>query len=87
VTAVRREVQRRGLGRAPLAASAETYLRARGTDLLQVKTLAESGPGAGSVATRAFYTAMGFRALEEIRQIRGEDDRRRIMVETVSPGG
>jgi len=86
VMAVCRQAQRRGLGRALLGA-AETHLRAQGTEFLQVKTLAESDPDANYAATRAFYAAMGFRPLEEIRQIWGEHDPCQIMVKTVPPSG
>jgi len=85
VIAVRRQAQRGGLGRALLGA-AETHLRAQGTEFLQVKTLGESDPDTNYAATRAFYVAMGFRPLEEIREIWGEDNPCQIMVKTVAPG-
>jgi GNAT superfamily N-acetyltransferase len=84
VMAVRREAHRHGLGRA-LVGAAEAHLRAQGTEFLQVKTLAESDPDANYAATRAFYAAMGFRPLEEIRQIWGEENPCQIMVKTVPP--
>ena len=84
VMAVRRHAQRRGLGRALLSA-AEAHLRGQGTEFLQVKTLAESDPDPNYAATRAFYAAMGFRPLEEIRQIWGDENPCQIMVKTVSP--
>jgi ribosomal protein S18 acetylase RimI-like enzyme len=55
---------RRGVGRA-LLESAEAYLRARGTQFLQVKTLSDKHPDEGYRKTRAFYAAMGFVLLEE----------------------
>ena len=42
------------------------YLRARGVEYLQVKTLGPSDPDEGYARTRAFYEARGFVALEEI---------------------
>ncbi|MET0561010.1 MAG: hypothetical protein ABW012_05310 [Gaiellaceae bacterium] len=54
-----------GLGMALLQA-AEEYLRARGVEYLQVKTLGPSDPDEGYRRTRAFCAARGFVALEEI---------------------
>ena len=65
VMGVRPRDHRRGLGTALLAA-AEAYLRARGVEYLQVKTLGPSDPDAGYAKTRSFYLARGFVPLEEI---------------------
>jgi GNAT superfamily N-acetyltransferase len=65
VMGVRRERHREGLGTRLLAA-AEDYLRARGVEYLQVKTLGPSWPDDGYERTRLFYEARGFVALEEI---------------------
>lgn len=65
VMGVRPERHRSGLGTALLAA-AEDYLRARGVEYLQVKTLGPSRPDEGYERTRRFYEARGFVALEEI---------------------
>jgi len=54
-----------GLGTALLRA-AEDYLRARGFEYLQVKTLGPSDPDEGYARTRSFYLARGFVPLEEI---------------------
>lgn len=54
-----------GLGKALLAV-AEDYLRARGVEYLQVKTLGPSFPDKGYARTRAFYQARGFVPLEEL---------------------
>lgn len=59
---------RAGMGRA-LVQGAEEYLRARGVAYLQVKTLGPSHPDPFYARTRAFYEAVGFRALEEFPQI------------------
>lgn len=56
---------REGVGTALLAA-AEDYLRRRGVDYLQVKTLGPSRPDEGYERTRRFYEAQGFVPLEEI---------------------
>jgi GNAT superfamily N-acetyltransferase len=65
VMGVRRDRHREGLGSALLAAT-EEYLRARGVEYLQVKTLGPSDPDEGFARTRAFYEARGFVPLEEI---------------------
>ena len=65
VMGVRRARHRQGLGRALLHA-AEAYLRVRGVEYLQVKTLGPSDPDAGYAKTRSFYLARGFVPLEEI---------------------
>jgi GNAT superfamily N-acetyltransferase len=56
---------REGVGTALLAA-AEGYLRRRGVEYLQVKTLGPSDPDEGYDRTRRFYEAQGFVPLEEI---------------------
>ena len=65
VMGVRRDRHRQGLGGALLDA-AEAYLRARGVEYLQVKTLGPSDDDEGYAGTRAFYEARGFVPLEEI---------------------
>ena len=63
VMAVLPDLHRRGIGRA-LVEAAQTDLRARRFEYLQVKTLAESHPDEGYRQTRAFYHQIGFRDLE-----------------------
>jgi GNAT superfamily N-acetyltransferase len=65
VMGVRRARHREGLGTA-LVAFAERYLRERGVEYLQVKTLGPSHPDEGYERTRRFYEACGFAPLEEI---------------------
>jgi GNAT superfamily N-acetyltransferase len=65
VMGVRREHQGQGIGTA-LVAAAEAYLRERGIEYLQVKTLGPSHPDEGYERTRRFYEACGFVPLEEI---------------------
>jgi GNAT superfamily N-acetyltransferase len=65
VMGVRRERHGQGLGTA-LVAAAEEYLRARGCEYLQVKTLGPSHPDEGYGRTRRFYEARDFVPLEEI---------------------
>ena len=47
---------------------------------LQVKTLGPSHPSEHYAATRQFYVARGFRPLEELTEIWGEDNPCLIMV-------
>lgn len=61
-------LHRSGAGRALLRAL-EADLAADGVELLQVKTLGPSSPDEGYAKTRAFYEAMGFRPLEETREL------------------
>jgi GNAT superfamily N-acetyltransferase len=65
VMGVRPARHRQGLGSA-LLQTAEAYLRARGCEYLQVKTLGPSRQSDGYEATRRFYEARGFVPLEEI---------------------
>jgi coenzyme F420-0:L-glutamate ligase / coenzyme F420-1:gamma-L-glutamate ligase len=85
VLGVRREHHRRGLGRA-LVAEAERWCRARGIRYLQVKTLGPSRLDAGYDATRAFYEAVGFVALEELHGFWNYDNPALILVKDVGPG-
>lgn len=55
---------RRGIGRR-LVGHVEEMLRAEKVEYLQVKTLGPSKPDRRYAGTRRFYTAMGFRPLEE----------------------
>jgi coenzyme F420-0:L-glutamate ligase/coenzyme F420-1:gamma-L-glutamate ligase len=84
VMGVRREQQRRGIGRA-LVAAAESWCRANGVGYLHVKTLGPSRPSPGYDATRAFYEAMGFVALEELHGLWG-DNPALILLKDVGPG-
>jgi GNAT superfamily N-acetyltransferase len=61
-------LHRRGIGRV-LVDALETDLIADGVELLQVKTLGPAHPDPGYGMTRQFYTAMGFRPLEEISDL------------------
>lgn len=70
---------RRGLGRG-LVARAEETLRSNGIDFLQVKTLSPSVPNEHYARTRAFYHALEFCALEELKQLWGEQNPCLLMV-------
>lgn len=66
--AVAPAMHRQGIGRA-LVEALEADLVADGVQLLQVKTLGPSLPDASYDQTRRFYLHMGFRPLEEIRDL------------------
>jgi len=84
VMGVRAERQRRGIGTA-LLESAEAFLREHGVEYLQVKTLGPSHPSRNYAATRRFYAARGFRPLEELTAIWGEENPCLIMVKRLEP--
>lgn len=65
--AVKRAMHRRRIGHA-LMAAAESDLRRAGVEFVQVKTLGAEHPSPEYAATRAFYEALGFRALEEFEE-------------------
>jgi len=85
VMGVRRKQHRRGLGRA-LVGAAESWCRAHAVRYLQVKTLGPSRPDPEYDATRAFYEAMGFVALEELHGLWDEDNPALLLVKDVRPG-
>jgi GNAT superfamily N-acetyltransferase len=61
--AVHASRRRTGLGHC-LHEHVESWLRARGVEILQVKTLALSHPSPEYAETRRFYSAMGYAPLE-----------------------
>lgn len=79
VMAIKVEAQRQGIGRA-LVAAVETYVREREVEYLQVKTLAALHPDPYYAKTRQFYTAMGFRPLEVLAELWGEENPCLLMV-------
>ncbi len=79
VMAVLQEAHRKGIGRT-LISSAEDWLKSRGVQYLQVKTLGPSDPDEGYATTRSFYEAVGFKPLEEFKQIWDEDNPCLIMI-------
>lgn len=68
-----------GLGRV-LVHQAEAWLRGQGVEYLQVKTLSPSDPDENYAKTRTFYTAVGFRPLEELPQLWGSANPCLIMI-------
>ena len=85
VMGVRPEQHRRGIGRA-LVAEAESWCRAHGVRYLQVKTLGPSRPDPGYDATRMFYEAVGFVAIEELHGLWSHDNPTLILLKEVGPG-
>ncbi|HEY5271354.1 MAG TPA: GNAT family N-acetyltransferase [Anaerolineales bacterium] len=79
VMGVHPDVQRGGIGRA-LVDAAEAHARGLGVEFMQVKTLGSSRPDEGYARTRAFYEVMGFRPLEEFKQIWDENNPCLVMV-------
>jgi ribosomal protein S18 acetylase RimI-like enzyme len=73
VMAVRPELHRNGIGRT-LVKEAEERLRSEGVEYLQVKTLSASAGDQPYLATLAFYTALGFRVLEEMPSLWDADN-------------
>ena len=63
VLGVKRQLHRRGIGRALIKASID-YARARGFDYLTVKTLAAIHSDSYYAETRKFYEAVGFLPVE-----------------------
>ena len=68
VMGVIQEAHRQGIGKV-LMVEAEKWLVKQGVEYLQVKTLGPSHSDPNYARTRAFYQALGFRPLEEFRQI------------------
>jgi GNAT superfamily N-acetyltransferase len=79
VMGVRPASQGRGAGTA-LVQAAEAFLRARGVEFLQVKTLGPSHPSPHYARTRRFYESRGFRPLEELAGVWNESNPCLIMV-------
>lgn len=67
------EAHRKGIGRG-LLNQVQDWLKSRSVEYLQVKTLGPSDSDEGFARTRAFYEAMGFRPLEEIKELWGEEN-------------
>jgi len=70
---------RKGIGR-ELVKTAQEWLIGNGIEYLQVKCLGPSAIDENYAKTRAFYDAMGFRALEEFKQIWDENNPCLIMI-------
>ena len=82
VMGVNPEMHHKGAGRA-LINQAQVWLKSQGVTYLQVKTLGPSHPDEGYARTRAFYEKMGFKPLEEIRQIWDEQNPCLIMIKKI----
>jgi len=82
IIGVHPELHRKGVGRA-LIAKAENYLQQQGIEYLQVKTLGSSHPDKNYAKTRAFYLAIGFRPLEEFKELWDEENPCLLMVKSL----
>jgi ribosomal protein S18 acetylase RimI-like enzyme len=71
-----------GIGRA-LMGDAERYAKAQQIEYLQVKTLGPSNDDVNYASTRAFYSVMGFRPLEEFTQIWDENNPCLVMIKRI----
>jgi GNAT superfamily N-acetyltransferase len=84
VMGVRPEHHRRGIGRQMLEL-AETWLRGRDIEYLQVKTLSPRKADSGYEKTRAFYLACGFRPLEEFPDLWQPENPALQLIKTLAP--
>ncbi len=82
VMAVRPELHRTGVGRT-LVEAVESRLRSEGVEFLQVKTLSASAGDEPYLRTLAFYTALGFRVLEEMPSLWDEDNPAVLLIKRV----
>ena len=79
VMAVHPLFHRCGIGRS-LMQAAEAYAKEQGIEYMQVKTLGPSRADKGYAKTRAFYESLGFRPIEEFKQIWDENNPCLILV-------
>lgn len=79
VMGILQEAHHQGIGRALIEAS-QAWLRSQNVEYLQVKTLGPSDPDESYAKTRTFYKAMGFRPMEEFKQIWDADNPCLIMI-------
>lgn len=73
------DLHRKGIGNA-LLFRAEEYLRQKKVEYLQVKTLSSSNPDTNYANTRALYFSLGFRPLEEFKDLWDEQNPALLMV-------
>lgn len=83
VMGIRAEAHHQGIGRR-LVERAQDWLREQGVEYLQVKTLGPSHPDPNYTKTRLFYGALGFRPLEEFKQIWDEQNPCLILIKSLS---
>jgi len=76
------ELHRRGIGRR-LVDQAEAYLKQNAVEFLQVKTLGPSCRNEAYERTRAFYMALGFRPLEEFKNLWNSENPCLVMVKCI----
>jgi GNAT superfamily N-acetyltransferase len=76
------DYHKQGIGRT-LVNEALNLAKAKGFEFLQVKTLDSSHPDVRYAGTRKFYLSMGFRPLECIPEIWGEENPCLIMIQYI----
>lgn len=79
---VRQPHQRQGIGQC-LVQKAQEWLKQQGFEYLQVKTLGPSNDDQNYAKTRAFYSANGFRPLEELKQLWNEQNPCLILIKRI----
>jgi ribosomal protein S18 acetylase RimI-like enzyme len=77
------EYHHQGIGHTMLT-QAEAYLRNRGVEYLQVKTLSNAHPDENYARTRAFYLSHDFRPLEEFKDLWGSENPCLQMIKALS---
>ncbi len=82
VLAVHPEFHRRGIGRL-LVQAVEAHLKQLNYEFLSVKTLSPSRPSAEYEKTRTFYTAIGFKPVEEFKTLWGEANPCLLMIKAL----
>jgi ribosomal protein S18 acetylase RimI-like enzyme len=83
VMGIRPEFHRKGIGR-KLVERAEAYLKRDAIEFLQVKTLGPSRQNEAYEQTRAFYAALGFRPLEEFKNLWSPENPCLVMVKRLT---
>ena len=82
IMGVRKEFHRQGIGR-ELVEKGENWLRSKGIEYIEVKTLGPSNNDPNYAKTRAFYSSIGFKPLEENLKIWNEQNPCMIFVKRI----
>jgi GNAT superfamily N-acetyltransferase len=73
IMGVKPNYHRKGIGRI-LISAIEKWSKEQGIEFIQIKTLGPSSDDENYLKTRAFYSAMGYKPLEEIKTIWDEQN-------------
>jgi ribosomal protein S18 acetylase RimI-like enzyme len=82
VMAIHPRCHRKGIGKA-LIEACERYLKERGYEFLSVKTISPSSANKEYALTRKFNLAMGFRPVEEFKNLWGEGNPCLLMIKSL----